>query len=269
MEGKNLPKVNGEPAKRWDMKGFIKLLVTSSTYRQSSAVNEQALKMDPENRLLSRGPRFRLTGELIRDQALSVSGLLKTKIGGPSVRPYMPEGVWDETSVYGNLRNYKHDTGDGRYRRTMYTIWKRTAAPPSMLLFDAPNREVCTVKRSKTNTPLQALSLLNEITYVEAAQAFATRMRNEGGETIEAQISFGFKAVTARIPNKSELEILTKGFHDDLNRFTQNPKDALAFLSSVNSSFADQLEPSEYPIAAARALTANVLLNLDEFVTRE
>ncbi len=128
---------------------------------------------------MSRGPRFRLTGELIRDQALSVSGLLVPKLGGPSVRPYMPEGVWDETSKYGNLRNYQHDKGDGLYRRTLYTIWKRTAAPPTMLLFDAPNREVCTVKRSRTNTPLQALALLNEVTFVEAARGLGARILAE------------------------------------------------------------------------------------------
>ena len=269
MEGKNLPDVDGNPAQRWDMKALVKLLVMSSTYQQNSVVNEEILARDPENRLLSRGPRFRLTGELIRDQALAVSGLLKTKIGGPSVRPYMPEGVWDETSVYGNLRNYKHDAGDGRYRRTMYTIWKRTAAPPSMLLFDAPNREVCTVKRSKTNTPLQALSLLNEITFVEAAQSFATRMKVEGGDSIEEQIAFGFKAITARQANDSELAILMEGFNDDLARFSAKPNEAAAFLKSVNENQINSFEPSEYPVAAARALTANVLLNLDEFVTRE
>ena len=169
MEPTVAPGVNGKDAGPWDMKAFQKLIVTSATYRQSSSnvletssgIQHPGTKVDPQNRLIWRGPRFRLPGEVIRDQALALSGLLAPKIGGRSVRPYMPAGVWDETSKYGNLRNYKHDTGEGLYRRTMYTIWKRTAAPPSMLLFDAPNREICTVKRSRTNTPLQALSLLN------------------------------------------------------------------------------------------------------------
>ena len=138
-----------------------KLVVMSSVYQQSSNLNPTLLNIDPENRLLARGSRLRLSGETLRDQALSASGLLVNKTGGPSVRPYMPEGVWDETSRYGDLRNYKNDKGEALYRRTMYTIWKRTAAPPTMLLFDAPNREACSVKRSRTNTPLQALALFN------------------------------------------------------------------------------------------------------------
>jgi hypothetical protein len=156
---------DGSPSKSipWDMKALQKMIVMSATYRQSAKVTSSS---DPENRLLARGPRFRLSAEAARDQALAVSGLLSKKIGGPSVRPYMPEGVWDETSRYGDLRGYKNDTDDRLYRRTLYTFWKRTAAPPSMMLFDAPSREVCTVKRSRTNTPLQALILLNEVTYV-------------------------------------------------------------------------------------------------------
>jgi len=157
----------------WDMKAIQRLIVTSATYRQSSKATPALIERDPENRLLARGARFRLSGEVVRDQALAISGLLVEKVGGPAVRPYMPEGVWDETTKYGNLRNYKADQGDGLYRRTLYTIWKRTAAPPTLLLFDAPNRETCTIKRSRTNTPLQALALLNEVTYVEAARKLA------------------------------------------------------------------------------------------------
>ena len=173
-----LPPVNGRPAQHWDMKAMQKFLVMSDTYRQASHVTPQVLEKDPENRLLARGPRFRLSAEALRDQALAISGLLVEKTGGPSVRPYMPQGVWDETSVYGNLRNYQPDKGEGLYRRTLYTIWKRTAAPPTMLLFDSPSREICTVKRSRTNTPLQALVLLNEVTYVEAARRLGERMKS-------------------------------------------------------------------------------------------
>ncbi len=269
IEAKHLPDVGGQSAQSWDMKAFIKMLVTSSTYRQSSRVTPDQVERDPENRLLSRGPRFRLTGELIRDQALAVSGLLVNKIGGPSVRPYMPERVWDETSVYGDLRNYKHDTGDGRYRRSLYTIWKRTAAPPSMLLFDAPSREVCTVKRSKTNTPLQALSLLNEITYVEAAQGLAKQMIRSKGESPKQKIAHGFKIITARDATETELNVLLGGFQMDLDNFQKDESAAKAFLQSVDESATSSLKPSEYALHAAYGLTANVLLNLDEFVSRE
>src|SRR6185436_4667390 len=147
---------------KWDMKAMQKLIVMSDTYRQSSKVLPEHLAKDPENRLLAHAPRLRLPAESLRDQALAISGMLVEKIGGPSVKPYMPAAVWDETSVYGDMRNYKEDTGEGLYRRTLYTIWKRTAAPPTMTMFDSPSREICTVKRSRTNTPLQALVLLNE-----------------------------------------------------------------------------------------------------------
>ncbi len=156
MLAESLPKVAGKPAHRWDMKALQKLILMSEAFKQSSHVDANKREIDPDNRYLSRAPRFRLSAEVVRDSALAASGLLVDRIGGPSVRPYMPAGVWDETSKYGNLRNYQHDKDDGRYRRSLYTIWKRTAAPPTMLLFDAPNREVCTVKRSRTNTPLQA-----------------------------------------------------------------------------------------------------------------
>ena len=266
---KHAPPVNGKAAQRWDMKAFIKLLVCSATYRQSSHVPAQSRVVDPENRLLSHGPRFRLDGETIRDQALASSGLLVQKIGGPSVRPYMPKGVWDETSVYGNLRNYKADTGEGRYRRTLYTIWKRTAAPPTMLLFDAPNRETCTIKRSRTNTPLQALSLLNENTFVEASQALAKRMIAEGGETPDERIHFAFELLTSRKPAEEELALLSEGLMEDTKTFESHPQRAKAFLGFVTKGQADSMSDEEACALAAYAMTANVLLNLDEVVMRQ
>jgi len=178
----------------------------------------------------------------------------------------MPMGVWDETSKYGNLRNYKHDTGEGLYRRTMYTIWKRTAAPPSMLLFDAPNREVCTVKRSRTNTPLQALSLLNEVTFVESARRLAERILTEGGTGNADRMTFGFRLVTARKPSPDELQILQDGLNADLARFTAKKSDAESLLAFGDTKSSAVLNQSEL---AAWTLTANVLLNLDEVVTRE
>ena len=203
---------------------------------------------------------------MLRDQALFASGLLVEKLGGPSVRPYMPDGVWDETSRYGDLRGYKHDINEGLYRRTMYTIWKRTAAPPSMLLFDAPNREICTVKRSRTNTPLQALTLLNEVTYVEAARKLAERMLLEGGASPKDRLSLGFRWATSRRPTESELAVLTEGLNQDFSHMKTHPELAKQIVSNGESKANLSFDADEL---AAYALTANVLLNLDEVVTRE
>ncbi len=266
MEPTLLPNVNGQSPRPWDMKALQKLILLSAAYRQSSLVNPQKLERDPDNRLVSRGPRFRLQGEIVRDSALAVSGALVNKIGGPSVRPYMPAGVWDETSKYGNLRNYQHDKNEGLYRRSMYTIWKRTAAPPTMLLFDAPNREVCTVKRSRTNTPLQALSLLNEVTFVEAARKLAGRMITEGGSTAEQRLAYGFRLALARYPTNSEMHVLLSGLDADMQRFVNSPADANGLLAFGDSKSSNEIPPTEL---AAYTLTANVILNLDEFVTRE
>ncbi len=249
----------------WDMKAIQKLIAMSATYRQSSAITPEMLQRDPENRLLARASRFRLQGEVVRDQALAAAGVLVPTLGGPSVRPYMPNGVWDETSVYGDLRNYKHDKGPNLHRRTLYTIWKRTAAPPTMLLFDMPNREICSVKRSRTNTPLQALALLNEVTYVEAARKLAERMLTQGTTDAE-RLSYGFQIATARKPTVEELAILTEGLKLDRERFTKNPDAAnklLAIGDTVVSKTANRID------LAAFTLSANVLLNLDEMLTRE
>ena len=250
----------------WDMKALQKVLVLSAAYQQSSKVSPELAARDPENRLLARGPRFRLPGELVRDQALAVSGLLVGKIGGPSVRPYMPAGVWDETSRYGDLRGYKHDQNDGLYRRSFYTIWKRTAAPPTMLLFDAPTRETCVVKRSRTNTPLQALALLNEVTFVEAARALAQRMLTAGGTTPAERIADGFRRVTARQPDAGELQVLVSGLEKRLAHYRADAAAAGKLVAVGDSPASAKLEAVEL---AAYTVTANVLLNLDEVVTRE
>jgi hypothetical protein len=261
-----LPKVAGKPAKPWDMKAMIKFILLSQAYRQSSSAPEELYRMDPENRLLARGPRFRLKGEMVRDQALAISGLLVPKIGGPSTRPYMPAGVWDETNRYGNLRNYKATTGDGLYRRSMYTIWKRTAAPPSMLLFDAPNREICTPKRARTNTPLQALALMNEITYVEAARALAQRMLKEGGDTVESRLMTGFRLATARTPDIKTLAVLKSGLERRRKEFAGNPEAAKALIMQGTSKPDPSLDAHEL---AAYSATASILLNLDRVVTKD
>ena len=250
----------------WDMKAMQKLIVMSATYRQSSHATKTLIDRDPENRLFAHGPRFRLSGEVVRDQALALSGLLVDKVGGPAVRPYMPDGVWDETSKYGNLRNYQADKGDGLYRRTLYTIWKRTAAPPTLLLFDAPNRETCTIKRSRTNTPLQALALLNEVTYVEAARKLAERMMIEGGPTPETRIEYGFRLVTGRAITPAERKVLLEGFNGDLAHYRKDKDAARKLIVSGNTKPNAKLSAEEL---AAFSLTANVLLNLDEVVTKE
>ena len=250
----------------WDMKRMVRAIVTTAAYRQSAAVTAEKLAADPENRLLARGPRIRLAGEIVRDQALSAAGLLVPAVGGPSVRPWMPDGVWDETSVYGDLRGYKPDTGPGRYRRSLYTIWKRTAAPPTMLLFDAPNREICTVKRGRTNTPLQALALLNETTFVEAAHGLAGRMLDEGGTSTAERITHGFRLALGRPPDTVELATLVAGFETDLARFAAAPEQAAAYAAVGLVRKPDGTTDAEF---AAASLAANVILNLDEFVMRE
>ena len=250
---------------KWDMKAVQKLMVMSKAYRQSSEVRPEHLAIDPENKYLARAPRVRLSGEVVRDQALAVSGLLVPKVGGPSVRPYMPEGVWDETSKYGDMRGYKPDTGEGLYRRTMYTVWKRTAAPPTMLLFDSPTREICTVKRSRTNTPLQALALLNEVTFVEAARALAEQMMKHGGSTAEDRIAWAFQRVTGRPISEKERAVLVKGLQARLQRYQKQPEEASKLASfGAWKTGTDTVLPE----LAAYTLTANVLLNLDEVVTR-
>jgi hypothetical protein len=266
MEGTSLPPVGGQPAGPWNMKAFTKLLVTSAVYRQAATVTPDKLAKDPGNRLLARAPRIRLPGEIVRDQALAAAGLIVPTIGGPSVRPWMPDGVWDETSKYGDLRGYKPDTGAGRYRRSMYTVWKRTAAPPTMLLFDAPNRETCQVKRSRTNTPLQALALLNETTFVEAAQGLAKRMLAEGGGSPAERLARGFRLAIGRVPTAAELATLVAGFEADRAAFAADAAAAEKFAGFGLVKPPEGMAAQEF---AAYALTANVIINLDEFVMRE
>jgi hypothetical protein len=247
------------------MKAMHKLMLSSAAYRRSAAVTPAMLEKDPDNRLLARGPRFRLPAEVIRDQTLWSSGLLVGKLGGPSVKPYMPEAVWDETSVYGDMRNYKADTGEGLYRRSLYTIWKRTAAPPSMLLFDSPGREVCTVKRSRSNTPMQALSLLNETTYVEAARKLAELTLRQAGDA-DARLSWMFRRVLRREATSDELALLRKGLDRRLATYAADPSLAPKLLANGMSPVPADLDRSQL---AAWTVTANSLLNLDETVTRE
>lgn len=246
----------------WDVKRLQKLIVTSATYRQSSHVSEARQQADSENRLLARASRLRLSAEMIRDQALFTAGLLRTNIGGPSVKPYQPKGVWKEIAS----QEYQPGTGDDLFRRSMYTFWKRTVPPPAMSTFDAPSRETCIVKRSRTNTPLQALALLNDVTYVEAARNLAERMLKQRSQTPAARIRYAMRIVLAREPSERELEIFMNGFNRYRIRFRNDPKAAKKLLSVGDSRSQKQYNMVEH---AAYTVIASLILNLDETINRE
>src|SRR5207248_4871771 len=183
----------------WDVKGILKTIVMSAAYRQSSRVTPQLLEKDPENRLLARGARFRLPAEMLRDQALAVSGLLVEKIGGPSVKPYQPPGLWQE--LFGG-KGYEPDKGESLYRRSLYTYWRRTVAPPAMMNFDSPSREVCVVRENRTNTPMQALNLMNDTIYLEASRKLAERMM---AVAQDRRLEQGIRLVLGRAPREREI----------------------------------------------------------------
>jgi hypothetical protein len=248
----------------WDVKALHKLIVTSATYRQHSAITPEILERDPENLLLARGPRYRLSAEMIRDNALATSGLLVDKTGGPSVYPYQPEGLWDE--ITNKVWRYKYDQseGEGLYRRSLYTIWKRTSPPPAMLIFDAADRGSCTVKRQTTSTPLQALVLLNDPQYLEAARVLAGRMIKEGGDTPEKQLVYGFRVLTGREPGKEELSLITHLYQEELENYTEYPAKARAYLSIGEHTTQLQVAPAQL---AALAVTAHAVMNTDEAYT--
>lgn len=246
----------------WDMKALHKLIVTSATYRQSSRVDARLATLDPENRLLARGARFRLSAGVIRDAALASSGLLVEQIGGPSARPYQPEGLWEELA---NVK-YEQDHGENLYRRSLYTFWKRTIAPPSMTTFDAATRETCVVRPLRTNTPLQALATLNEVTYVEAARALAERMLAEGGATAEARVTFAFRRVTGRRPKRQELDLLVAGLEKQLARFAADPAAAQELIRVGEKKRDESLAAADL---AAYTTAASVIFNLDEAITKE
>ncbi len=250
----------------WDVKRFLKQIVMSATYQQSSRVTPEKLSTDPENRLLARGPRFRLDAEVIRDQALAISGLLNETIGGKSVKPYQPAGLWKPVGFGGsNTSTFIQDTGDKLFRRSMYTFWKRTVPPPSMATFDAPNRETCQVRRARTNTPLQALVLMNDVQYVEAARKFAERVMTEGGTGVDEHVTFAFRSVLNRHPNAAERQSLTNLFDEYLSTFKSDPESATKLLAVGESQRDDQLNPNEL---AAWAMVTHLLLNLSETVTK-
>jgi hypothetical protein len=247
---------------KWDLKRFLKTLVTSAAYRQSSQVTPEALAADPENRLLARGPRFRLAAELVRDQALAVSGLLSSKMHGPSGRPFQP--AFDLRAAFGSALDWKTSAGEDRYRRGLYTEWRRSSPYPSMVTFDAPNREVCTVRRNRSNTPLQALVTLNDPVYVEATQGLARLMAGVRGAAAE-KARHGFRRVLARPPAGAELKELLTLFDQAAAAYRSTPDDALALIGGTENPLPAEIEPVEL---AAWTAVANVLLNLDETVMK-
>ena len=252
----------------WDMRAMQRLIVTSSTYRQSSKDTPALLETDPENRLLARGPRFRLPAEMIRDTALAASGLLNDEIGGPSVLPYQPAGLWEELAFGDGFsaQTYEQSHGKDLYRRGMYTFWKRTAPPASLAAFDAPDREKCTGRRALTNTPLQALVLLNDPTYVEAARALGQRAMLEGGKDEKDRIAYAFRLATARRPSRQETGVLRTLLEAQLASFARNQAAAAKLLAVGESPRDKRLDPAEL---AAWTTVASVILNLDETVTRQ
>jgi hypothetical protein len=265
--------------RRWDVKAIQRLIVLSATYRQSSHVRRELREKDPDNRLLARGPRFRLDAELIRDNALAVSGLLDRRIGGPSVRPYHPAGLWEQVAVDGNYssQTYVQSKGPDLYRRGLYTYVKRGMPAPFLATFDAPNREACTVNRPRTNTPLQALVLLNDPTFVEAARVLAQRVlqvgpagragpvRLGGAHGTPDLLQYAFRLCTGRTPEPRELRILIRVLDEQRQNYRQDPQAALALVSVGESP-----RPAELDVAELAAWTAvsNLLLNLDETITR-
>ncbi len=250
----------------WDIKGLVRLLVTSRTYRQDGRTTPQLLERDPGNKLLARSSRLRLDGEVLRDQALAVSGLLVGEMGGPPVKPYQPGNIWEPVAFgTSNTKEYVQDHGPALYRRSLYTFWKRTAPPPAMVAFDAPAREAFCVVRGRSNTPLQALVLLNDVQQFEAARAFAERLLRGPAETDPRRLARAFRTVTARRPTTEERKLLLEALATQRAHFSDDPRAAAKVIASGESKPDPTLPPADL---ASWTMVANLLLNLDEAVTR-
>ena len=247
---------------KWDVKRLLKQIAMSATYQQSANATPALLEKDPENRLLAHAPRYRLPSPVLRDQALALSGLLAEREGGAPVKPYQPEGVWEDFS-FGKI-TYEQDHGDALYRRSLYTFWRRSVAPTTF--FDIATRRVCTVRSMRTNTPLQALVLLNDTTFVEAARGFAERALKQGGATPQERLKFAFRTATGRYPKPNELSVLLSNLNKGLARYHED-RAAAEKLLKVGESKADAaLNPVE---VAAYTGVMSLILNLDEVLSRE
>ena len=250
----------------WDMKKTMRLLVTSAAYRQAAVATEEKRKKDPENLLLSRGPRYRMDGEMVRDYALAASGLLAGQIGGPSVRPYQPLGIWETVAMNGsNTRFYKQDHGEKLYRRSMYTFWKRSAPPASMEIFNAPTRENCTVRRERTNTPLQALITMNDVQFVEAARHLAERTMKAVKTGFEGRVDYLALAALARPLEERERAVVKKSYQSFLTQFDSRPAEAKKLIATGESAVDPKLPAPEL---AAWTMVASQILNLDEALNK-
>jgi hypothetical protein len=248
--------------KKWDVKALHRLIVTSASYRQSSHVTPELLDRDPGNRLLTRGPRLRLSSFAIRDQALALSGLLVEKRGGPPVKPYQPPGIWEEFSF--NFNRYTQDHGEALYRRSLYMFWRRSVGPTT--LFDTAPRQVCTVRSERTNSPLHALSLFNDTAFMEAARVWAERLMKQGGKRPEERLALAFRMATSRQPTTAEREVLLKGFSRLLSQYRADPEAARKLVSVGEFPRDQSLDVAEL---AANAGVVSLILNLDEVMTKE
>ena len=241
-------------------------MLTSATYRQSAVSTPEKNERDPENRLLARGPRYRMDAEMVRDYALAASGLLSGTIGGPSVKPYQPEGIWESIAMdSSNTRFYKPDSGDGLYRRSMYWFWKRMAPPASLEIFNAPTREYCVVRRERTNTALQALVTLNDEQYVEAARVLAQSALKNAGQTIDERVDYISRRLLLRSLRPDEAEIVTNSFVELAAYYEEHPEDAQQVIN-VGEAPADPV--MDIPELAAWAMLTNELMNLDEVLCK-
>jgi uncharacterized protein DUF1553 len=247
----------------WDVKAMQKLIVTSATYRQSSKTSPDLVQRDPENRLLARGARFRLPAEMVRDQALFAAGLLAEKTGGPSVKPYQPAGLWIELNMQD--MDYVEGHGADLHRRSLYTFWKRTVAPPMMANFDSAGREACVVRDSRTNTPLQALDLMNDVQFLEAARFLGQRMLTEGGAAPDGRLAYGFRLVTGRAPSAAEAKVLRESLQYHLDYFADDAR-ARPFVKQGETPADASLSARDL---AAYGSVGSLLLNLDEAVTKQ
>jgi hypothetical protein len=249
----------------WNVKQLFRFMVTSAAYRQSARVTAEKLELDADNRLLSRGPRFRMDGEMIRDLALAASGLLVRDVGGPGVKPYQPPNVWEAVSpINGDTYRYVRDTGDALYRRSLYTFWKRQAPPPAMEVFDAPNREQPTVQRERTNTPLQALVTLNDVQFVEAARVLATHAL-EGASTSAERLDYMSRRVLSRPLSDAERGVLTQLLDAEFQIYTADPAAADALVHVGDSPAPESLAVADL---AAWTLVGSTLFNLDEALNK-
>ena len=238
-------------------------MVTSATYQQSSVVVESAAKIDPDNRLLWRSSTYRWPAEFLRDNALATSGTLVQQVGGPSVKPYQPEGLWIEKNNFSaKLRTYKTDSGDSLYRRSLYTFIRRTSPPPAMITLDAPNRSVCTIKRIVTNTPLQALVMMNDPQFVESARLLAERIQHQANQSLNSRLTTAFRLLTCRFPTLTEVTLLKSCYQQNYQRFEKDVALAKALLSVGEKPMDESLKLTE---TAALTIVVNLVMNYDGF----